>query len=106
MYFGSNSSIRASKSGISSVFFDNTPKITGPVPRLIFFVYSKRVISSFGPKTFLEKKMSYFNTSEKFKSRHLLHTVSVFANSQWTESNITENKQSIIKQLNNYYELN
>ncbi|AJA69345.1 Protein of unknown function DUF262/Protein of unknown function DUF1524 [Myroides sp. A21] len=62
--------------------------------------------SSFGPKTFLEKKMSYFNTSEKFKSRHLLHTVSVFANSQWTENNITENKQSIIKQLNNYYELN
>lgn len=62
--------------------------------------------SSFGPKTFDEKKMSYFNTSEKFKSRHLLHTISVFAKSQWTERNITENKQSIIEQLNIYYELN
>ncbi|WP_410877826.1 DUF262 domain-containing protein [Myroides sp. DW712] len=62
--------------------------------------------SSFGPKTFDEKKMSYFNTSEKFKSRHLLHTISVFAKSHWAESNITENKQSIIKQLNIYYELN
>lgn len=61
--------------------------------------------SAFGAKDFLDKKNTYFNTSEEFKSRNLLHTISVFAQSQWQESEIIENKKSIINQLNNYYGL-
>lgn len=61
--------------------------------------------SSFGAKDFLDKKNTYFNTSEEFKSRNLLHTISVFSKSQWRESEITDNKKSIINQLNNYYGL-
>jgi len=61
--------------------------------------------SSFGTKEFSDKKNFYFNTSEEFKSRNLLHTISVFAKSKWEESEIIENKKSIINQLINYYEL-
>jgi Protein of unknown function DUF262./Protein of unknown function (DUF1524). len=61
--------------------------------------------SSFGAKDFTDKKNTYFNTSEKFNSRNLLHTISVFANSQWRENEISENKKSIINQLNSYYGL-
>lgn len=59
--------------------------------------------SSFGAKDFLEKKNTYFNTSEEFKSRNLLHTISVFAQSQWRENEIFKSKTSIIEKLNAYY---
>lgn len=62
--------------------------------------------SSFGAKNFTDKKNTYFNTSEDFNSRNLLHTISVFSRSQWRESEISENKKSIINQLNSYYGLN
>lgn len=61
--------------------------------------------SSFGAKEFSDKKNFYFNTSKEFKSRNLLHTISVFAKSEWNESEITDNKRSIINQLNSYYGL-
>ncbi|HNI01450.1 MAG TPA: DUF262 domain-containing protein [Chitinophagales bacterium] len=61
--------------------------------------------SSFGAKNFSDKKNTYFDTSEEFKSRNLLHTISVFSKSQWREREIIDNKKSIINQLNNYYGL-
>ena len=62
--------------------------------------------STFGAKTFLDKKSSYFNISEEFKSRNLLHTISVFANSNWEELEILVNKNNIIQQLKDYYGIN
>ncbi|MEJ5963474.1 DUF262 domain-containing protein [Pedobacter immunditicola] len=59
--------------------------------------------SSFGAKEFIDKKNTYFNTSEKFRSRNLLHTISVFAKSEWKEKEIIENKKATITQLSKYY---
>lgn len=61
--------------------------------------------SSFSAKDFIDKKNTYFDTSEQFRSRHLLHTISVFSNSEWKEKEIIENKRKTIKQLESYYEL-
>lgn len=47
--------------------------------------------SSFGTKTFEGKKDSFFKTGEDyryFESRHLIHTISVFASSQWGRNEI------------------
>jgi hypothetical protein len=59
--------------------------------------------SSFGAKDFLDKKNTYFNTSEKFMSRNLLHTIFVFSKSDWKEKEIIENKNNIIKQIKEHY---
>jgi len=61
--------------------------------------------SAFGAKDFNDKKLVYFNTSSDFQSRNLLHTISVFAKSEWNENGIIENKKSTINQLKTYYEL-
>lgn len=47
--------------------------------------------SSFGAKPFEGKKDSFFQTGENyrhFESRHLIHTISVFASSQWGRKEI------------------
>jgi len=62
--------------------------------------------SSFRAKEFSEKKDTYFNTSEEFKSRNLLHTITVFSKSEWKEQEIIENKKTTIKQLKKHYEIN
>jgi len=62
--------------------------------------------SSFGAKDYQDKKNTYFNTSEDFKSRNLLHTISVFANSKWHEIEIVQNREKTIMQLNHYYGIN
>lgn len=62
--------------------------------------------SSFGAKDYQDKKNTYFNTSEDFKSRNLLHTISVFANSKWQEIEIVQNREKTIMQLNHYYGIN
>ncbi|QLL57805.1 DUF262 domain-containing protein [Empedobacter falsenii] len=62
--------------------------------------------SSFGAKDYQDKKNTYFNTSEDFKSRNLLHTISVFANSKWQEIEIVQNREKTITQLNHYYGIN
>lgn len=61
--------------------------------------------ASFGAKDFEDKKLAYFNTSSDFKikSRNLLHTISVFAKSEWREKEIISNQKSTIQQLKNYY---
>ena len=59
--------------------------------------------SSFGNKTFDEKKQMYFKVTEPFKSRHLLHTISVFAKQKWGTDEIKENKENIIKEIKGFY---
>lgn len=60
--------------------------------------------SAFGCKTFNEKKQMYFEFNKPFNSRHLLHTISVFANSQWGIQEIQENKNTVLQGIKDYYE--
>ena len=64
--------------------------------------------SAFGAKDFEEKKQVYFNTGKglEFKSRNLIHTLSVFANSEWGAKNILENKTKTINILKTEYGIN
>lgn len=61
--------------------------------------------SKFSNKSFEEKKNLYFDIKNDggFKSRHLLHTISVFANSEWTGETIAEHKQNELEHFNNSY---
>lgn len=62
--------------------------------------------SKFGAKTVEEKKSIYFQVDEEdkpFRSRHLLHSMSVFAKSSWGIKEIQDNKESIITEIKNYY---
>lgn len=75
--------------------------------------------SKFGAKTVEEKKDIYFtpdpkDETKKFKSRHLLHTISVFANNNWSLKNnpegipyvvltIQKNKEIFIDEIKEYY---
>lgn len=67
--------------------------------------------SVFGAKDFCDKKNSYFDMSSEFndksfKSRNLLHTISIFAKSEWNEEEIIKNKVETIKEINIYYGIN
>ena len=46
----------------------------------------------------------YFNFTENFKSRHLLHTMSVFAESHWDSDTIKKNKEKVIQEITAYYD--
>ncbi|MCQ2960566.1 MAG: DUF262 domain-containing HNH endonuclease family protein [Bacteroidales bacterium] len=61
--------------------------------------------SSFGNETFDKKKQKFFEPSEKeiFESRHLLHTIYKFAQSQWTGEQIAKNKYQTLKEFKEYY---
>ena len=61
--------------------------------------------SGFGAKLFEDKKSIYFDVdaNKPFKSRHLLHTISVFAKKEWGIKEIVENKKQFITEIKNYY---
>lgn len=61
--------------------------------------------SAFSNHSFKDKKKVYFNLNsvESFKSRHLLHSLSVFAKDKWNIDEIKKNKHSIINELKEYY---
>jgi len=63
--------------------------------------------SSFGAKDFDDKKSLYFDLSQEkvFFSRHLLHSISVFANKQWNVKEIQKNKEKIIEAVRSYYDI-
>lgn len=63
--------------------------------------------SSFGAKSFEDKKALYFDLSNQrvLLSRHLLHSISVFANKQWGVEEIQKNKKAIIDEIRWYYEI-
>lgn len=60
--------------------------------------------SAFGNKTYNEKKQMYFEFNAPFNSRHLQHTVSIFSKNQWGINEIKENKEKIIKAIEEYYD--
>lgn len=61
--------------------------------------------SSFGNKDFESKKQTFFNPSEKdiFESRHLLHTIYKFAQSEWKGEQIAKNKYQTLEEFREYY---
>lgn len=63
--------------------------------------------SKFGNRSFDEKKAFYFNLEETkdFRSRHLLHSLSVFAKKKWGVEEIQENKEGMIKCIEEYYKV-
>lgn len=61
--------------------------------------------SEFGAKSVAEKKQTYFNIHEKFESRHLLHSISVFAQDSWTIGDIQKNKKNIVKRFTADYKI-
>lgn len=62
--------------------------------------------STFSNNDFEVKKNYFFNTDIKefFNSRHLLHTIYIFANSEWKCQDIAENKERLIIQFRKFYE--
>lgn len=61
--------------------------------------------SSFGAKDFNEKKALYFNLirDKTFRSRHLIHSISVFAQEKWKAKDIQLNKEKFITEIKAYY---
>lgn len=59
--------------------------------------------SKFNDSPFNDKKNIYFNINEAFKSRNLLHTISVFANSTWTKHQIEENQKQFLARFKQDY---
>ena len=61
--------------------------------------------SKFSDADFQTKKNIFFETEnvQTFKSRHLIHTISVFAHSNWDGEQIARNKKAIIDAFNDYY---
>ncbi|NVN97119.1 DUF262 domain-containing protein [Candidatus Nomurabacteria bacterium] len=59
--------------------------------------------SKFNNKPFTAKKEYYFNVNEVFKSRNLLHTISVFAKSNWGNDEIQENRIKFIERFKQDY---
>lgn len=62
--------------------------------------------SKFNNKPFSEKKEIYFNVNEVFKSRNLLHTISVFSKSNWTIDDIQDNQKQFIARFKKDYAIN
>lgn len=58
--------------------------------------------SSFSNKSYQDKKKLFFH-KESLKSRHLLHTISLFAESKWAGKEIANNKYITLEAFKNYY---
>lgn len=67
----------------------------------------KRDNSEFNDANFDRKKEIFFGTNDEafFKSRHLIHTIKIFARSTWTPCDIAENKVEELKNFENYYSI-
>lgn len=61
--------------------------------------------SSFSANSFEEKKAMFFDSKNKeiFNSRHLLHTIFIFAKSRWDGRDIAETKDNVINNFKIYY---
>jgi hypothetical protein len=60
--------------------------------------------SAFGSKDFGEKKEMFFNPKNGYKSRHLIHTVSVFAGpNTWDEFSIANNRMVTLNGFSDVY---
>jgi len=61
--------------------------------------------SKFNDRSFQDKKDIYFNINEGFKSRTLLHSIAVFAKSNWTNEDIDKNQLDFLKRFKKDYEI-
>ncbi|WP_010662937.1 DUF262 domain-containing protein [Marinilabilia salmonicolor] len=61
--------------------------------------------SKFNNRPFLEKKIIYFDVSKGFKSRNLLHSISVFSNSQWKIKEIQVQQKAFIEGFKKDYNI-
>jgi hypothetical protein len=61
--------------------------------------------SKFNDNPFDEKKKIYFDINDAFKSRNLLHTISVFANSTWAKDDIEKNQKAFISRFKKDYNI-
>ena len=61
--------------------------------------------SKFSDKPFKDKKLIYFNVHKVFKSRNLLHTISVFSKSSWTKEDIQQNQEDFITRFKKDYQI-
>jgi hypothetical protein len=61
--------------------------------------------SKFNDRSFEEKKYIYFNVNEGFKSRNLLHTISVFSKSHWSGNDIEQNQQEFLTRFKKDYRI-
>lgn len=61
--------------------------------------------SKFNNSDFETKKGYYFDTTTAFKSRNLLHTIAVFANSNWGKDEIEKNQQNFVKRFKKDYKI-
>lgn len=60
--------------------------------------------SAFGKKNYSDKKEMFFDPKNKYKSRHLIHTVSVFAGlNQWNAKTIANNRRKVIDGFEDAY---
>jgi len=61
--------------------------------------------STFGAKSFTEKKDTYFNIDPNtpFESRHLLHTISAFAKTKWDKDEIKDERKKFIRRFEDDY---
>ena len=62
--------------------------------------------SSFGKKEFPQKKEMFFSLQDYnvFHSRHLIHTISIFAQSKWEITEIANNQSSMESSFRHYYD--
>ena len=65
----------------------------------------RRDNSEFNDADFARKKEIFFGTDDEafFKSRHLIHTIKIFARSTWTPTDIAQNKRDEIKYFETYF---
>ena len=61
--------------------------------------------SSFNASSFNDKKAIYFSLDKRkgFKSRNLLHTISVFASEKWGIEEIKKQKETFLDEFKNQY---
>jgi hypothetical protein len=62
--------------------------------------------SKFNDKPFHDKKNIYFNINEVFKSRNLLHTITIFSKSTWGKEGIEVNQKVFINKFIKDYNIN
>lgn len=98
-----NNSIDIDESYIDKNNFDNKDCSEHCIGNLVLLYKNNN--SAFSNHSFKDKKEVYFNLNsvESFKSRHLLHSLSVFAKDKWNIDEIKNNKLSIIKEIKEYY---
>jgi hypothetical protein len=83
----------------------NRDELTGCTEHSIgnLLLLDKNENSKFRDNPFEQKKEIYFNVNENFKSRNLLHTISVFASSKWGKEEVEKTQEKFIERFKQDY---